>query len=89
MCESVQLGRADTWPPARGRTQAMQVLAHSPLEVDLLGEAHEVFREGQSCVQHDFLSDPVSFEMSAESGWLRAADTTLGADNGIGAAAGP
>jgi hypothetical protein len=39
-------------------------------------------------VQHDFLTDPIKLEQGPEAGWLKAAGTTLGADNGIGAAAG-
>jgi dipeptidase D len=36
-------------------------------------------------VEHDFLKDPV--ELVIDGGWVRAKDTTLGADNGIGVAA--
>lgn len=35
--------------------------------------------------KHDFTKDPI--QLRVESGWLRAKDTTLGADNGIGVAA--
>ncbi len=36
-------------------------------------------------IQHDFEKDPI--RPYAEDGWVKATDTTLGADNGIGAAA--
>lgn len=36
--------------------------------------------------QHNFLVDPI--ELVEEEGWLRANQTTLGADNGVGVAAG-
>lgn len=36
-------------------------------------------------VQHDFVKDPIKVQLS--DGWLSACGTTLGADNGIGAAA--
>ena len=37
-------------------------------------------------MQHDFLADPI--KLRQEQGWLKAHGTTLGADNGLGAAAG-
>jgi di/tripeptidase len=37
-------------------------------------------------VQHDFRTDPITFTVDGE--WLKARGTTLGADNGLGAAAG-
>lgn len=39
-------------------------------------------------MQHDFLKDPIALELGPSQGWLKATGTTLGADNGIGAAAG-
>lgn len=41
--------------------------------------------EKRSCVQHDFLKDPIEYVI--EDGWMIAKDTTLGADDGIGVAA--
>lgn len=38
------------------------------------------------CAQHDFLVDPIKLRIEGE--WLKATGTTLGADNGIGVAAG-
>lgn len=35
--------------------------------------------------QHDFMKDPLQLQI--QDGWLKASDTTLGADNGIGCAA--
>ncbi len=43
--------------------------------------------QANSDVQHDFTKDPI-IPVIGEDGWLRAKGTTLGADNGIGAAAG-
>lgn len=42
--------------------------------------------KGSMCLQHDFFKDPLKLEMDGE--WLKAAGTTLGADNGIGVATG-
>lgn len=36
---------------------------------------------------HDFESDPIRLAVDADGAWLRAAGTTLGADNGLGVAA--
>lgn len=41
--------------------------------------------EKNAGVEHDFLKDPVKYEI--EDGWMIAKDTTLGADDGIGIAA--
>jgi len=43
--------------------------------------------QANSDVQHDFTKDPI-IPVIGEDRWLRAKGTTLGADNGIGAAAG-
>jgi len=43
--------------------------------------------QANSDVQHDFKKDPI-IPIIGEDGWLRAKGTTLGADNGIGVAAG-
>lgn len=42
--------------------------------------------EKNAGVQHDFSKDPIKYEI--EDGWMVAHDTTLGADDGIGVAAG-
>ena len=42
--------------------------------------------EKNSDVDHDFLKDPLKLELDGD--WLTAKGTTLGADNGIGLAAG-
>lgn len=42
--------------------------------------------EKDSEVKHDFLNDPIQLEIDGE--WLTAKGTTLGADNGVGVAAG-
>ena len=42
--------------------------------------------EKNNDVKHDFLTDPIETEIDGE--WLKAKGTTLGADNGIGVAAG-
>lgn len=50
-------------------------------------QAHvDMVCEKNDDVQHDFLADPVRFRRDGE--WLKALGTTLGADNGLGAAAG-
>ncbi len=43
--------------------------------------------QANSDVKHDFTKDPIETKIG-EDGWLRANGTTLGADNGIGCAAG-
>lgn len=49
-------------------------------------QAHQdMVCETNAGVEHDFLKDPVKFEI--EDGWMIARDTTLGADDGIGIAA--
>ena len=50
-------------------------------------QAHvDMVCEKNDDVQHDFTVDPVRFRRDGE--WLKARGTTLGADNGLGAAAG-
>ncbi|HET7315252.1 aminoacyl-histidine dipeptidase [Salinisphaera sp.] len=50
-------------------------------------QAHvDMVAEADTGVDHDFEKDPI--ETFVEEGWLKARGTTLGADNGIGAAAG-
>lgn len=48
-------------------------------------QAHlDMVPQKNSGVEHDFLTDPIQTYISGE--WVKAKDTTLGADNGIGAA---
>ena len=50
-------------------------------------QAHmDMVAEKNNDVQHDFLKDPI--ETYIDGDWVRARGTTLGADNGIGMAAG-
>ena len=52
----------------------------------LVLQAHQdMVCEKNDGVQHDFLKDPIKYEI--EDGWMIAKDTTLGADDGIGIAA--
>lgn len=49
-------------------------------------QAHQdMVCEKNEGVEHDFLKDPIKYEI--ENGWMIAKDTTLGADDGIGIAA--
>src|SRR5699024_10284680 len=49
-------------------------------------QAHvDMVAEADAGVEHDFRQDPIATQI--EDGWLTARGTTLGADNGIGAAA--
>ena len=49
-------------------------------------QAHQdMVCEKNAGVRHDFLKDPIRYEI--EDGWMIARDTTLGADDGIGIAA--
>ena len=51
----------------------------------LVLQAHQdMVCEKNAGVQHDFLKDPIKYEI--EDGWMIAKDTTLGADDGIGIA---
>ncbi|MDR3048207.1 MAG: M20/M25/M40 family metallo-hydrolase, partial [Bacteroidales bacterium] len=43
--------------------------------------------QANSGVKHDFTKDPI-LPVIGEDGWIKATGTTLGADNGIGVAAG-
>lgn len=48
-------------------------------------QAHlDMVPQKNSATQHDFLTDPIDAYIDGE--WVRARETTLGADNGIGAA---
>ena len=52
-------------------------------------QAHvDMVCEKNDDVQHDFLVDPVRFRLQQDGDWLKAHGTTLGADNGLGVAAG-
>ena len=52
----------------------------------LVLQAHQdMVCEKNAGVEHDFLKDPIKYEV--QDGWLIAKDTTLGADDGIGIAA--
>lgn len=60
-------------PASAGREQAPGVVIQA--HVDMVAQAS---------VTHDFLTDPIKTDV--RDGWLHAQGTTLGADNGIGAA---
>ena len=48
-------------------------------------QAHlDMVPQKNSSVKHDFLTDPIDAYVDGE--WVKARETTLGADNGIGAA---
>ena len=63
-------------PPARGFESRPVVVLQAHL--DMVPEKNEES-------DHDFSKDPIALVI--EGGWLKAKDTTLGADNGIGVAA--
>jgi dipeptidase D len=63
-------------PATRGREKAPAVVLQAHL--DMVCEKNDDTR-------HDFLKDPIVPRVA--DGWVRATGTTLGADNGIGAAA--
>ncbi len=64
-----------TIPPSKGRDGAAPVLLQG--HVDMVCEK-------DAATPHDFERDPI--RMRVEGDWVRAEDTTLGADNGIGVA---
>lgn len=50
-------------------------------------QAHlDMVQQANSATPHDFARDPIRTRIG-DDGWLRATDTTLGADNGLGVAA--
>jgi dipeptidase D len=64
-------------PASPGKENAPVVVLQG--HMDMVGEKN-------SDVDHDFLKDPIQAEMDGD--WLTARGTTLGADNGVGLAAG-
>lgn len=48
----------------------------------------DMVTEKNSATVHDFATDPITLRRSADGKWISADETTLGADNGIGVAAG-
>ncbi|MDR3091885.1 MAG: aminoacyl-histidine dipeptidase [Clostridiales bacterium] len=69
------------------RDEAGNVLVRKPgrgAEPVIVQSHIDMVCEKNSDKKHDFLRDPI--EVIEENGFLRANDTTLGADNGIGAA---
>ncbi|KAA6300175.1 MAG: Cytosol non-specific dipeptidase [Candidatus Ordinivivax streblomastigis] len=64
-------------PATPGKEQVQTVILQS--HVDMVCEKN-------SDVDHDFLTDAIQIEIAGE--WMKAKGTTLGADNGIGVAAG-
>lgn len=83
---------ADTQGLAHERDAVGNVLLRKPVSpghetapgVILQGHLDMVC-ETESSVDHDFYRDPI--ETKIDNGWLTASGTTLGADNGVGAAA--
>lgn len=65
------------------RKRANAAAANAPTVV--LQSHLDMVCEKDAGVDHDFTRDPIS--LALEDGWLTAVGTTLGADNGIGAAA--
>ncbi len=63
-------------PASAGREGAPKVVLQGHLDMVC---------EKNADVDHDFLEDPI--EVEVEGDWVRAAGTTLGADNGLGVAA--
>ena len=78
-CEQDEVGNLILRKPATsGMENRTPVILQS--HVDMVPQAN-------SDVQHNFAKDPI-IPVIGEDGWLRAKGTTLGADNGIGVAAG-
>ena len=63
-------------PAASGHEQAPGVILQGHMDM---------VNEKNSDVAHDFLKDPITAELKGD--WVQAKGTTLGSDNGIGAAA--
>ena len=63
-------------PAASGHEQASGVILQGHMDM---------VNENNSDVAHDFLKDPITAELKGD--WVQAKGTTLGSDNGIGAAA--
>ena len=77
-CEQDETGNLVLRKPAtKGMENRTPIILQG--HVDMVPQAN-------SDVQHDFTKDPI-IPVIGEDGWLRAKGTTLGADNGIGAAA--
>ncbi|WP_423821966.1 aminoacyl-histidine dipeptidase [Salinisphaera sp. SPP-AMP-43] len=94
--EDAILAKIEAWADQRGltheRDEANNLLIRKPASpgcenapgVVLQGHV-DMVAEADAGVDHDFQKDPI--ETFTEDGWLKAHGTTLGADNGIGAAA--
>ncbi|HVN71999.1 MAG TPA: aminoacyl-histidine dipeptidase [Desulfomonilia bacterium] len=83
------IGRAKALNLACRRDEAGNVLVKKPgvkgLEPVVLQSHMDMVCEKDENTRHDFTSDPI--ELVRDNEWIKAADTTLGADNGIGVAA--
>jgi len=50
-------------------------------------QAHlDMVPQANADINHDFTKDPIIMQFSDDKAWIKATDTTLGADNGIGMA---
>lgn len=72
--------------------EAGNIIIHKPATAGMEGkpgivlQAHlDMVPQKNSNIQHDFEKDPIRPRI--ENGWVKATDTTLGSDNGIGVAA--
>ena len=84
--------QADAWGLAWKQDKVGNLVIRKPASAGREGHATVVLQGhvDMVCEQnrgrgHDFSCDPI--ELVVENGWVRANETTLGADNGIGAAA--
>ncbi|RKR07518.1 dipeptidase D [Kushneria sinocarnis] len=89
--------KVEAWADARGlhheRDEAGNLLlrkpaspGHEEVPGTVLQGHLDMVSQAAPGVEHDFTRDPI--ETFEQDGWLHARGTTLGADNGIGAAAG-
>ncbi|RJS91612.1 beta-Ala-His dipeptidase [Salinisphaera sp. Q1T1-3] len=94
--EDAILARIEAWADDRGLTHTRDAAGNLRI-VKPASAGHEsapgivlqghvdMVAEADAAVSHDFTQDPI--DTFVENGWLKARGTTLGADNGIGAAA--
>lgn len=94
--ENAILSKIEAWADARGLTHERDAAnnlrirkpassGHETAPGIVLQGHVDMVAEADTGVAHDFKTDPI--ETVVDNGWLTARGTTLGADNGIGAAA--
>ena len=95
--EAALVARLEQWADAQGlahdrdafgnlRLRKAATPGHEGAQGVILQAHLDMVAQANAGTSHDFTRDPIQTRLG-DDGWLRATDTTLGADNGLGVAA--